>query len=431
MADVSVQLGYKNQSWFDANPTFILLEGQKVHLLQTGTYKIGDGVTQLQNLSFLGNSGASSFTDITGDPYDNANLANALNDKADITYVDNEISAAVVGLLDDRGNYDASSNLFPSTGGSGILGAILKGDLWTISVAGILGGANVTAGDVVRALVDSPAQTASNWAVTENNIGYVPENNANKTNTVVGNEESTTLFLNIKGYYDYLVGLVWLTAQLFGTWINDLTSKTTPVDADYIPLMDSADSNKTKKISWANLKATLASTFFLDATSSIQTQINTKSTRVFKTTTDISHTGDTNNTLVFSQLISANTVTVGDVLEYRVKLRKSGTAGILTARVYVNTSASLSGATLIASRAVASASDNISVFERMPFVKSATNTEDLLATNTTVQTIAVSTTVGVTNSNIDWTVGQYFIIALQLGNSGDTGILSGAYLLKQ
>ena len=103
--------------------------------------------------------------------------------KAVKTYVDNSINSAVVGLLDDRGNYDASGNVYPSTGGSGTAGAILKGDLWTISVAGTLGGVAVTAGDVVRALVDSPGSTSSNWAITENNIGYVAENSANKATT--------------------------------------------------------------------------------------------------------------------------------------------------------------------------------------------------------------------------------------------------------
>ena len=86
----------------------------------------------------------------------------------------------VVGLVDDRGNFDASVNTFPASGGSGTAGAILKGDLWTVSVAGTLGGNAVTAGDLVRALVDTPGQTSSNWAVTENNIGYVAENQNNK-----------------------------------------------------------------------------------------------------------------------------------------------------------------------------------------------------------------------------------------------------------
>lgn len=39
------------------------------------------------------------------------------------------------------------------------------------------------------------------------------------------------------------------------------TSKTTPVDADLLPLVDSADSNTLKKLTWANLKATLKTYF--------------------------------------------------------------------------------------------------------------------------------------------------------------------------
>lgn len=87
------------------------------------------------------------------------------------------------------------------------------------------------------------------------------ENSSNKTNTVTGNETSTSLYLSVKGYYDYLITLVWLTAQIWGTWISGLTAKTTPVDADYSTLMDSADSNKAKKVSWANIKATLKTYF--------------------------------------------------------------------------------------------------------------------------------------------------------------------------
>jgi hypothetical protein len=119
-------------------------------------------------------------------------------------YVDNAISTATVGLLDDRGNYDASSNAFPTTGGSGPAGAVVKGDIWTVSVAGTLGGVAVTAGDLVRALVDTPAQLATNWAVSENNIGYVTENVANKS-SAVGLGTSNTLYPTqgaVKSYTD-------------------------------------------------------------------------------------------------------------------------------------------------------------------------------------------------------------------------------------
>lgn len=54
MARADIRQGYKDQAWFDNNPIVVLKEGQIVHLAQTGKYKVGDGVTLLQSLQFLG-----------------------------------------------------------------------------------------------------------------------------------------------------------------------------------------------------------------------------------------------------------------------------------------------------------------------------------------------------------------------------------------
>ena len=43
-----------------------------------------------------------------------------------------------------------------------------------------------------------------------------------------------------------------------GATINGAIAKTTPVDADMLPLMDSAASNVVKKLSWANIKTALS-----------------------------------------------------------------------------------------------------------------------------------------------------------------------------
>ena len=91
------------------------------------------------------------------------------------TYVD----TSVVGVLDDRGNWDASSGLFPSTGGSGPLGTILKGDLWFVDVPGILGGNPVVVGSNFRALIDNPINPAD-WNILNSGLGYIPENSINK-----------------------------------------------------------------------------------------------------------------------------------------------------------------------------------------------------------------------------------------------------------
>jgi hypothetical protein len=48
-----------------------------------------------------------------------------------------------------------------------------------------------------------------------------------------------------------------LTSAGFGAFIAALTGKTTPVDADTITLSDSASSDDAKKVTWANVKATL------------------------------------------------------------------------------------------------------------------------------------------------------------------------------
>ena len=53
MANVDIQIGYKNSAWFTTNAALILKVGQVVYLEQTGTYKIGDGVNVLSSLSFL------------------------------------------------------------------------------------------------------------------------------------------------------------------------------------------------------------------------------------------------------------------------------------------------------------------------------------------------------------------------------------------
>lgn len=114
--------------------------------------------------------------DNTSDVNKPVSTAQAAADAAVLSSANAHSDALVVGLWDDRGNFDASVNAYPSSGGSGTAGAILKGDIWTVSVAGTLPTAQaVNVGDTVRALIDTPGNTQANWAIAENNIGYAPE----------------------------------------------------------------------------------------------------------------------------------------------------------------------------------------------------------------------------------------------------------------
>ena len=101
---------------------------------------------------------------LAGDPTTTTQLSSDNSTKIATTAAARAIAVSIVSGADHaRGFYDASTNLFPATGGSGTAGAILFADYWTVSVAGTLGGEPVAIGTVLTALVNTPGQTASNW----------------------------------------------------------------------------------------------------------------------------------------------------------------------------------------------------------------------------------------------------------------------------
>lgn len=99
------------------------------------------------------------------------------------------------------------------------------GHVYKVSVAGLIGGVSGTAvevGDTIYCTVDGTAAgdqatVGSHWDVLQVNV----------------------------------------TAATEGALVHGATSKATPVDADELPLVDSAAGNVLAKLTWANLKATL------------------------------------------------------------------------------------------------------------------------------------------------------------------------------
>lgn len=91
----------------------------------------------------------------------------------------------------------------------------------------------------------------------------VKENTSNKSTNVVTDQASDTKYLSVKAVFDWVSSTyqLILTAANFGSFSSALTAKTTPVDADTVNISDSAASGIAKKLSWANIKATLKSYF--------------------------------------------------------------------------------------------------------------------------------------------------------------------------
>lgn len=119
----------------------------------------------------------------------------------------------VVGLLDYRGGFDASVNAYPSSGGSGTGGAILKGDMWVVSVAGVIDGHAIHAGDSLIANDDTPGQTTAKWNTVQSNLSYVPEDVANKSTNVTSDAASDTKYPSVKAVKTYADKKVSLTGN--------------------------------------------------------------------------------------------------------------------------------------------------------------------------------------------------------------------------
>lgn len=64
-----------------------------------------------------------------------------------------------------RGTFNPSNTTYPYSGGSGTAGAVKAGDTWISSGYGQLGGVSISNGDEIKALIDSPGQTETNWIV--------------------------------------------------------------------------------------------------------------------------------------------------------------------------------------------------------------------------------------------------------------------------
>lgn len=169
-------------------------------------------------------------------------------------------------------------------------------------------------------------------------------------------------------------------------------------------------------------------------TSADWTTFNNKGGSTYKSVIDTTPvTGTTTNTKVFAQLVPANTFAIGDIIQIKARLSKVGVAGLMTLRVYVNTADSLTvpAATLISTTVTASNAQLNFAIDKSAAIKSSTVTQTQTATNSALYQDPQTATTALTNSNIDWTVNQYIIFAIQNGAAGDSTVMSHFQIIKQ
>ena len=376
MANVDIQLGYKDSAWFTANATLVLLAGQTVHLLQTGTYKIGDGTTQLSALSFLG--GTSTFTSTLKHI---VKAGQAIN-KGQAIYVS---SADGTNMIVSK-----ASNVSEATSSKtmGLLETTLatNGQGYVIT-EGLLAGLNTNSatigdpvwlgvnGDLIYGLINKP---------------YAPAN---------------LVFIGIVTRVSATVGEIFVRTQngfeLKELHDVDLISNT-PKNNDVLTYESATNLWKNKQSNYLQI--------------------------VSKDITDSTAlTGTTAITLMKSVLIPANTYATGDVVKLLNRAIRSTATGTAINYFYINTTNSLTGATLIGTQSAAS---RYYANERNLYIKSTTVSETIDVTTSISSDANVSSANANSNLNIDWTVNQYIIAAFQNAAVGNSTVISSLIIQK-
>jgi len=139
------------------------------------------------------------------------------------------------------------------------------------------------------------------------------------------------------------------------------------------------------------------------------------------TTDGTAVTGNTIATKSTSVLIPANTVAAGDSIFVRTRCRKTGTAGIASQLITINTSDTVGGNNI----AIAALGANATYAQssRTLVVKSSTSTE-VFPYNTGGFDDDASSTTAVSTYNINWAVDQYFIFSMQNLSAADSTVVS-------
>ena len=143
----------------------------------------------------------------------------------------------------------------------------------------------------------------------------------------------------------------------------------------------------------------------------------------YKNTTDGAASSGTANTFSQSVLVPGNSVALGNVLEFKLRGRKTGGNAVYTIRLYANTANNLTGALLLATYTGTLTQALSMQMTRTAAVKNATtNTEMLLATTTNLPNDNTNTTFSAIA--VDWTTDKYIIGAVQNGNATDSSLIS-------
>jgi hypothetical protein len=227
-----------------------------------------------------------------------------------------------------------------------------------------------------------------------------------------------------------------------GYELNELhnVSAQTPANKDGLFYNSSNSLWEARQVAATDINANVSNTEFgyLDGvTSSIQTQLNSKQSTVVvfnDGAPTTANTGNTTSNLRKSILIPANTFSNNTTLLFRCMVTKTGTAGQVTCRMFIHTSAAVGG-TQIATSQLTVAGGGIFVVERTLSILVAAGTGNGTrhappTSNLTPEFNALTTGYALNTAGINWTVDQYINLFLQNGSAADSTFIQAVYINK-
>lgn len=145
--------------------------------------RTGAVVAQTGDYTVAQVTGAQSVANLSTD----VNLAGGAGTYPNSVAVKAYADGLITKVWKDQGNFDvtASAGVWPTSANTAGAVAIKAGNLWVVTNAAtngttMTGGKIVSSGDTIRALVDNATNAGADWGVNEANLGYTPENQANK-----------------------------------------------------------------------------------------------------------------------------------------------------------------------------------------------------------------------------------------------------------
>jgi hypothetical protein len=150
---------------------------------------------------------------------------------------------------------------------------------------------------------------------------------------------------------------------------------------------------------------------------------------VYKSAADTAGYQSTANTVLYTQLIPANTFAAGDIIRVIYRAKKLLTNGATTTRIYINSTANLSGSPIQLGILTAIAASRFVQMERYLVIKNSSNATEVAISSSSLNSDTVNTG-NFDTLVINWTNALYFVFAFQNVSALDTNFGS-MYLIEK